>query len=384
MHSNALAITTSRRLTLFLFCFAILVAVACAFAPASVQASAVSEAPVLGNPTCSMLVPDTTEFKVEPVQDGAYSDGALTVTIDVQDTPTGPVFDFTANLGVTAVVAKGGPAGNFYSYDPAAAAGTGLHAPVNPHNNKYYGLSHLSFCYDALSADTPSTDTPPMDALPTDTSAPETTIDSGPELSTTSTDAAFTFSANEPGSTFECSLDGAAFAPCTSPVTLADLGLGAHTFQVRATDPAGNGDDTPASYTWTITPPAEPTTPDITEPANESPDESTPNTPNTPNDGEQGGDGSTPDPDGGSQPDSGQPDNSQPDSGQPNNGQPDNSQPDNGQLDNNQPDSDQPDNNLDTSDPSDTPETPGTDESLTTPSTPQAPRPLLFLPLLNR
>ena len=41
---------------------------------------------------------------------------------------------------------------------------------------------------------------------------PDTTIDSGPSGSTEATAASFAFSASKPGSTFECSLDGAAFA----------------------------------------------------------------------------------------------------------------------------------------------------------------------------
>src|SRR6185437_10019078 len=62
----------------------------------------------------------------------------------------------------------------------------------------------------------------------------------------------FTFTASESGSTFECKLDAAAWATCTSPKAYSGLATGSHTFSVRATDAAGNTDSTPATQTWTI------------------------------------------------------------------------------------------------------------------------------------
>ncbi|MCI0563879.1 MAG: hypothetical protein MN733_35850, partial [Nitrososphaera sp.] len=85
-----------------------------------------------------------------------------------------------------------------------------------------------------------------------DTIPPETTIDSGPGNPTASQSAEFTFSADENGSTFECSLDGAAFTACTSPTSYSDLAVGDHTFAVRATDPSGNTDESPDTFEWTI------------------------------------------------------------------------------------------------------------------------------------
>ena len=89
-----------------------------------------------------------------------------------------------------------------------------------------------------------------------DTTAPQTTIGTGAPANGTATSATFNFTAGETGSTFECSLDGAAFAACTSPRAYSSLAVGAHEFRVRASDPAGNVDQTPATHTWTITAPA--------------------------------------------------------------------------------------------------------------------------------
>ncbi|HEV8688025.1 MAG TPA: hypothetical protein VGQ84_12175, partial [Gaiellaceae bacterium] len=85
-----------------------------------------------------------------------------------------------------------------------------------------------------------------------DTTPPDTSIGSGPTGSVNSTSATFSFSASEAGSTFQCALDAAAFAACTSPKAYTALANGQHTFQVRATDAAGNVDASPASRTWTV------------------------------------------------------------------------------------------------------------------------------------
>jgi hypothetical protein len=84
-----------------------------------------------------------------------------------------------------------------------------------------------------------------------DTTAPETSISAAP-TDPSGPDVTFDFSANEAGASFECSLDGGGFVACASPQTYAGLSAGPHTFEVRATDAAGNGDGTPASHTWTV------------------------------------------------------------------------------------------------------------------------------------
>ena len=56
-----------------------------------------------------------------------------------------------------------------------------------------------------------------------DATAPDTTIDSGPSGPVNTPDVSFTFSSADPPATFECSLNGAAFTPCTSPEDLNGL-----------------------------------------------------------------------------------------------------------------------------------------------------------------
>jgi CARDB protein len=89
---------------------------------------------------------------------------------------------------------------------------------------------------------------------PPDTTPPRVTITSGPSGTTADTSASFSFSADEAGSSFQCSLDGGAFNGCDSPAVYSGLAPGFHTFSVRATDKAGNTSQ-PGTRSWTITAP---------------------------------------------------------------------------------------------------------------------------------
>ena len=89
-----------------------------------------------------------------------------------------------------------------------------------------------------------------------DTVPPKTTIDGEPPALSDSQSATFGFTSSEALSTFSCSLDSAAFAPCSSPRTYTGLGDGVHVFHVRATDRAGNTDPSTHSYSWRVAVPA--------------------------------------------------------------------------------------------------------------------------------
>ena len=64
--------------------------------------------------------------------------------------------------------------------------------------------------------------------------------------------------------TFECSLDGANFVDCTSPVTYSDLAVTPHTFEVQATNGVGLTDETAALHEWAVVLPPD-TTPPIAQ-----------------------------------------------------------------------------------------------------------------------
>ncbi len=85
-----------------------------------------------------------------------------------------------------------------------------------------------------------------------DTVAPTTTIDSGPSGLTNNASPSFGFSSNDGGASFECRLDTGAFGACSSPQAYSGLADGAHSFEVRAKDAAGNTDASPASRAFTV------------------------------------------------------------------------------------------------------------------------------------
>lgn len=93
----------------------------------------------------------------------------------------------------------------------------------------------------------------------TSSAPPDTTIDSGPADGTTESTAVFEFSGTDDVTpagdlTFECSVDGKAFAACESGDEFDSFGVGPHTFAVRAIDGEGQVDPTPAEYTWRVDP----------------------------------------------------------------------------------------------------------------------------------
>ncbi len=131
----------------------------------------------------------------------------------------------------------------------------------------YSGLAVGSHTFSVRATDTAgNADTSPATWIwtvetpepPDDTTAPQTSVASGPAPTGTATTASFTFTSSESGSTFACRLDSGSWTTCTSPKAYSGVGVGSHRFSVRASDASGNVDTTPATYDWTVSETAPP------------------------------------------------------------------------------------------------------------------------------
>jgi hypothetical protein len=167
---------------------------------------------VAGNPSCTTLNADNTTFptitsdfgfKVDGAPTGTFpfdesnggeltggapSDPANSVTISNVETVTlGEIFDWSATMGIDAVIVKGGPNANAYVYDPEAFGDDDLHAPLNPENGKYFGISHIEFCYDYDPATNTPTNTATSTITDTPTNTPTSTVTDTPTDTPTNT-----------------------------------------------------------------------------------------------------------------------------------------------------------------------------------------------------
>lgn len=109
-----------------------------------------------------------------------------------------------------------------------------------------------TFSVKATDSATNEDPTPAEYSWTINTFAPDTTIDSHPDANTNSTSATFTFSSIDESAVFQCSLDDADYATCTTPQDYTSLALGVHTFAVKSIDEEDNEDSSSATFSWTI------------------------------------------------------------------------------------------------------------------------------------
>jgi hypothetical protein len=92
--------------------------------------------------------------------------------------------------------------------------------------------------------------TPAIVTWTVDTVSPNVSFTTKPPTLTNQKTANFAFVADKPGSSFECSLDGAPFTACSSPKVYSGLGNGQHTLAVHANWLGLIGP--PSQYSWTV------------------------------------------------------------------------------------------------------------------------------------
>lgn len=148
-----------------------------------------------------------------------------------------------------------------FSSEPGATFRCKLTGPSQAHDFSacsspapYTDLAEGEYTFEVRAVDAAgNADEPISRSFTVDTTAPAApTVTGDPAQGTTSRSrsASFTFS-SEPGAAFQCKLDAAQFAACSSPQAYSDLTDRGHNFSVRARDAAGNQSD-PAVHRWTV------------------------------------------------------------------------------------------------------------------------------------
>jgi hypothetical protein len=193
--------------------------------------------------TTLTLVPTAGPFLVTSQGDGAGVEPGSTVAVtwNVAGTASAPISVANVKISLSLdggltwpdVLAASTP--NDGSQSVTLPLSTTAHARI-----KVEALGNVFF--DVSDADFP---------IANDTTAPDTSIDSGPGNSTNDTTPTFTFS-SESGATFECRLESLDWTACDSPFTADPLADGAYIFRVRAIDQAANVDPTPATRSFTV------------------------------------------------------------------------------------------------------------------------------------
>jgi hypothetical protein len=145
------------------------------------SASSVTPSVVPVNSTCSQVAPGTTQVTIDPISDGTFTDGTLLTTLVLQSESDPDLLDFTANIGVDAVLVRGSAAeANLYAYNPERTGDTALSSTITT-------ITSVAFCYDVDPPTSTPTDTPTNTATSTPTDTPTNTPTNTPTGTPTNT-----------------------------------------------------------------------------------------------------------------------------------------------------------------------------------------------------
>src|SRR5205085_5478029 len=140
------------------------------------------------------------------------------------------------------------PPSIYYTTDGSNPVAPAAGAPPTPPTQLYTGPIALSSAAGTATTTTVKVlgvgPTGGISAIQTQTytidlQPPTVSITGKPVALSNSANPSFTFAANKPGVTYQCALDAAALAACTSPKSYTGLADGSHTFTVHATDAFG-------------------------------------------------------------------------------------------------------------------------------------------------
>jgi len=203
--------------------------------------------------TSTSSVSDGTHTVDARAEDAAGNASALSASVTFQVDTAAPDTNLTSNpTGVvnsaSATLTFTSEAGVTFECNLDGAGFAACSSPLN-----LEGLVDGTHTFEVRARDRAGNvdATPATASWVSDTGAPTVSITAGPSGATNATSATFSFSSNEFGATFECSLDGGAFAACSNPVTFPSLAGGEHTLMVRARDAVGTLSET-ATRTWTV------------------------------------------------------------------------------------------------------------------------------------
>jgi hypothetical protein len=119
----------------------------------------------------------------------------------------------------------------------------------------FTGLTDGAYTFQTRSVDSAGNSSTPTSTTWTVDNDPPTgtaVVANGPAAQSASSVATFQFSYGADGTGALCSLDGADFTPCATPVTIPYVAEGSHTFRIKPVDAAGNVGANITTYTWDV------------------------------------------------------------------------------------------------------------------------------------